>query len=118
MTGGPRPGGQAIGSVARVSPFRAHAHAAISQSAFFRQMLASSPEPAARPAPASWYLRHGIMGSGYPGPFAPVVFRGPHDDIFRAGLDPLVHFALGDGGHGPGSGPGSARAPRLEEEPA
>lgn len=93
-------------SVTGASPFWAEAHATLSRSALFRGLREASPGLASEADPASWYLRHGIMGSGYLEPFTPAVFWGLHDDIFRAGLDPLVHFP-----------PGEAGAP-LEEERA
>lgn len=88
----------AQGSVAGASPYWAEAHAALSRSALFRRMVEAQPRLAAEADPASWYLRHGVMGSGFVEPFTPAVYWGRHDHVFRAGLDPLVHFPPGETG--------------------
>lgn len=84
-------------SAAGASPFWREAHAALRQGALFRRMRAASPTLAAMADPATWYLRHGIMGTGCLEPFSPALFWAQHDDIFRAGLDPLVPVAPGEG---------------------
>lgn len=42
--------------------------------------------------PVSWYLRRGIVEIGLNPVFTPVLYWGLHNNVFKSGMDPLVHY--------------------------
>lgn len=80
-------------SLSCVSPYWRDRHHIVSNSSIFKEMLSSNPELQSQRDPASWYLTHGAMGCTL-GSFTPVLYWGLYDEVFRSGLDPLVHYEI------------------------